>query len=209
MGIAAVAALLALVCWLVPVTVLLRAAIVLVALTALVGLRFDQRLQSAGGTSPRVADDRFVFGSHRILGGGGAGRRFLHIVRRALYRSQHFRPAISHGLVSIGVPLFVVLCAPFFVWLWARLAAQRREPSNVLKFALGLLMGGYCAFDRYACGVQGRIGNGRPCVAGCDLPSAGRRRDFVSAPSAWPPARSSRPPVTSGFPRACGTCPCL
>jgi POT family proton-dependent oligopeptide transporter len=39
-------------------------------------------------------------------------------------------------------PFFVVLCAPFFVWLWARLARLRREPSNVLKFAMGLLTAG-------------------------------------------------------------------
>ena len=37
-------------------------------------------------------------------------------------------------------PLYVVLCAPFFVWAWQRLAVRGREPSNILKFGAGLLI---------------------------------------------------------------------
>jgi POT family proton-dependent oligopeptide transporter len=37
-------------------------------------------------------------------------------------------------------PLFVIICAPLFAWMWIRLG--RREPSSPAKFSMGLLLVG-------------------------------------------------------------------
>jgi POT family proton-dependent oligopeptide transporter len=39
-------------------------------------------------------------------------------------------------------PLFIILLAPVFAWLWLRLGAQGREPSSPAKFGLGLALVG-------------------------------------------------------------------
>ena len=39
-------------------------------------------------------------------------------------------------------PLFVIVFAPMFAWLWIRLASRRREPGSAAKFAVGLLLVG-------------------------------------------------------------------
>jgi proton-dependent oligopeptide transporter, POT family len=39
-------------------------------------------------------------------------------------------------------PMFIVLLAPVFAWLWIRLAALGREPSTPVKFALGIMQAG-------------------------------------------------------------------
>jgi POT family proton-dependent oligopeptide transporter len=39
-------------------------------------------------------------------------------------------------------PIFVVLLAPAFAWLWLELNRRRREPSSPAKFSMGLLFGG-------------------------------------------------------------------
>jgi proton-dependent oligopeptide transporter, POT family len=55
-----------------------------------------------------------------------------------LFRSSHFvYPASWFQFVQ---PLFVILLAPLFAWLWIRLG--RREPSSPSKFSLGLLFVG-------------------------------------------------------------------
>jgi POT family proton-dependent oligopeptide transporter len=39
-------------------------------------------------------------------------------------------------------PMFIFLLAPFFAWLWTRLALRGREPSTPVKFALGIAQAG-------------------------------------------------------------------
>ncbi|MFN7096748.1 MAG: MFS transporter, partial [Gammaproteobacteria bacterium] len=39
-------------------------------------------------------------------------------------------------------PLFVVLTAPFFTWLWHYLSTIKKEPSPAIKLALGLALAG-------------------------------------------------------------------
>jgi POT family proton-dependent oligopeptide transporter len=146
-GIASVAALLALVCWLAPVTVLLRAAIVLVALTALVGFTVLISVAKAPEDRRRVWLMIVLFLGATVFWAAEeqAGVSFTLFAERFTDRSIFGRQFPTAWFQS-AYPFFVVLCAPFFVWLWARLAAQRREPSNVLKFALGLLMAGVALF---------------------------------------------------------------
>ncbi|MEU2660241.1 oligopeptide:H+ symporter [Streptomyces sp. NPDC007325] len=43
-------------------------------------------------------------------------------------------------------PLFVVILAPFFAWLWMALARRRREPSTIVKFSIGLVIVGASFF---------------------------------------------------------------
>lgn len=51
----------------------------------------------------------------------------------------------ASSFVSLN-PLFIVLLAPIFVWLWIRLAARGIRPSEAFKFALGLLLVGAAFF---------------------------------------------------------------
>jgi POT family proton-dependent oligopeptide transporter len=37
-------------------------------------------------------------------------------------------------------PVYVILLAPVFAWLWVKLAAAKREPSAVAKFAAGMVL---------------------------------------------------------------------
>jgi proton-dependent oligopeptide transporter, POT family len=142
-GTGVVAALLALVCWLVPVTVLLRAAIVLVASTALVGFAVLVRVAKAPEERRRVWLMIILFLGATVFWAAEeqAGVSFTLFAERFTDRSVFGRQFPTAWFQS-AYPFFVVLCAPFFVWLWAKLARQRREPSNVLKFALGLLTAG-------------------------------------------------------------------
>jgi len=39
-------------------------------------------------------------------------------------------------------PLFIILLAPVFAWIWVALARHRRDPSSPAKFALGLVLVG-------------------------------------------------------------------
>jgi POT family proton-dependent oligopeptide transporter len=146
-GIAAVAALLALVCWLVPVTVLLRAAIVLVALTALVGFAVLLRVAGTAAERRRVWLMVVLFCGATVFWAAEeqAGVSLTLFAERFTDRTlfgRHFPAAWFQSVY----PFYVVLFAPFFVWAWTRLAARRREPSNVLKFALGLLTAGIGLF---------------------------------------------------------------
>ncbi|MFJ7209278.1 peptide MFS transporter [Streptomyces sp. NPDC098789] len=36
-------------------------------------------------------------------------------------------------------PVFIIALAPAFVWLWVRLARRRREPSDPVKFSVGMI----------------------------------------------------------------------
>jgi POT family proton-dependent oligopeptide transporter len=139
-GIAALAVMLALVCWLVPVTVLLRAAILVVALTAVIGFGVLMRVAKGREERRRVWLMIVLFCGATVFWAAEeqAGVSFTLFAERFTDRTFFGKPFPTAWFQS-AYPFFVVLCAPFFVWLWARLAAQRREPSNIMKFALGLL----------------------------------------------------------------------
>jgi POT family proton-dependent oligopeptide transporter len=139
-GILAIATVLILACWLVPVTLLLRAALVLVALTAIIGFTVLIRVAGTPVERRRVWLMIVLFCGATVFWAAEeqAGVSLTLFAERFTDRNAFGRHFPSAWFQSV-YPLFVVLCAPFFVWAWARLAALRREPSNVLKFAMGLL----------------------------------------------------------------------
>jgi proton-dependent oligopeptide transporter, POT family len=146
-GIAAVAASLVLACWLVPVTVLLRAAFVLVALTAVVAFAVLLRVAVTPLERRRVWLMIVLFCGATVfwVAEEQAGISLTLFAERFTDRALFGRHFPSAWFQSV-YPFYVVLCAPFFVWAWARLAARRREPGIVLKFALGLLTAGIGLF---------------------------------------------------------------
>ncbi len=46
------------------------------------------------------------------------------------------------GMFQSLNPLFIILIAPFFAWVWVRLAKKGREPSTPMKFGLGIFQVG-------------------------------------------------------------------
>jgi proton-dependent oligopeptide transporter, POT family len=139
-GILGLAAILVLVCWLVPVTLLLRAALVLVVLTAVVGFTVLIRVAGTPAERRRVWLMIVLFCGATVFWAAEeqAGVSLTLFAERFTDRDAFGRHFPSAWFQSI-YPLYVVICAPFFVWAWAKLAARQREPSNVLKFAAGLL----------------------------------------------------------------------
>ncbi len=57
-----------------------------------------------------------------------------------LLRDLLVLPQTAGSLTFLG-PLFIVLLAPLFAWLWAALGRRGRDPSKPFKSALGLLFG--------------------------------------------------------------------
>jgi POT family proton-dependent oligopeptide transporter len=51
------------------------------------------------------------------------------------------RPFPSSWYQSLQ-PLFLILLAPVFAWVWASLAKRGKDPSRPAKFAMGLVLGG-------------------------------------------------------------------
>ncbi|MGE5182390.1 MAG: peptide MFS transporter, partial [Acidobacteriota bacterium] len=37
-------------------------------------------------------------------------------------------------------PIFIILLAPVFAWMWVRLVKAKKEPSSVIKFAIGMVL---------------------------------------------------------------------
>jgi POT family proton-dependent oligopeptide transporter len=52
------------------------------------------------------------------------------------------RWSIPASVLQAVNPLFIILLAPVFAWLWVALARHRRDPSSPAKFALGLILVG-------------------------------------------------------------------
>ena len=46
------------------------------------------------------------------------------------------------GMFQSLNPLFIIMFAPLFAWLWVKLADRGREPSTPMKFGLGILQVG-------------------------------------------------------------------
>ena len=46
------------------------------------------------------------------------------------------------GMFQSLNPMFIILLAPVFAWVWVRLAQNRREPSTPMKFGLGIVQVG-------------------------------------------------------------------
>jgi POT family proton-dependent oligopeptide transporter len=50
--------------------------------------------------------------------------------------------SIPASVLQAVNPLFIILLAPVFAWIWVALARHRRDPSSPAKFALGLILVG-------------------------------------------------------------------
>jgi len=87
----------------------------------IVAARMSDR--NAGSAAPRVA---FI---------GVVALMLLLLLRDLLVL-----PQTAGSLTFLG-PLFIVLLAPAFAWLWARLGCDGHDPSKPFKSALGLLFG--------------------------------------------------------------------
>ena len=46
------------------------------------------------------------------------------------------------GMFQSLNPLFIIMFAPLFAWLWVKLSARNREPSTPMKFGLGIVQVG-------------------------------------------------------------------
>jgi proton-dependent oligopeptide transporter, POT family len=128
-------------CWWIPVTLLLRAALVLVALTAVMGFTVLIRVAQPGLERRHVLLMMVLFCGATVFWSAEeqAGVSLTLFAERFTHRHVFARDFPAAWYQSI-YPLYVVLCAPFFVWAWQRLAARGREPSNILKFGAGLLI---------------------------------------------------------------------
>ena len=49
---------------------------------------------------------------------------------------------ITAGMFQSLSPMFIILLAPVFAWVWVRLSQRRLEPSTPAKFGLGMLQVG-------------------------------------------------------------------
>lgn len=49
---------------------------------------------------------------------------------------------MTAGMFQSLNPLFIIICAPLFAWLWVQLSRQGLEPSTPTKFGLGVLQVG-------------------------------------------------------------------
>jgi POT family proton-dependent oligopeptide transporter len=140
-GVFALAGLVVLACWWIPVTLLLRAALVLVAFTAIMGFIVLIRVAQPGLERRRVWLMVLLFCGATVFwcAEEQAGVSLTLFAERFTDRhvfSRNFPAAWYQSLY----PLYVVLFAPFFVWALRRLALLGREPSNILKFGAGLLV---------------------------------------------------------------------
>lgn len=140
-AILAALALLGFICWQVPATVLLRSAVLLVVLTAVGGFTVLLRASRSVHERRRVWLMIALFCGASLFWAAGeqAAVSLTLFAERFTDRSVfgwHFPSASYQSLY----PLYIVLFAPFFVWGWQRMAAVNREPSNVLKFGVGLLI---------------------------------------------------------------------
>ncbi|GAB4538424.1 MAG: peptide MFS transporter [Parvularculaceae bacterium] len=66
-----------------------------------------------------------------------------------LYAANNSELQMFGGLITMYAsqvqffnPLFIVILAPIFSWMWIALAKAGREPSTPVKFSLGLMQGG-------------------------------------------------------------------
>ncbi len=59
------------------------------------------------------------------------------------FTDLHFlRWMVPSSVLQAVNPLFIILLAPVFAWIWVALARRRRDPSSPAKFALGLVLVG-------------------------------------------------------------------
>ncbi|MGI9321960.1 MAG: peptide MFS transporter [Pseudomonadales bacterium] len=76
-------------------------------------------------------------------------------------RNVNLADNITAGMFQSLNPLFIILLAPGFAWLWVKLAARRREPSTPMKFGLGILQVGLgfavLVFGASLAGEDGRV----------------------------------------------------
>ncbi len=128
-------------CWSIPVTLLLRAALVLVVLMAVMGFTVLSRAAQPGLERRRVFLMLLLFCGATVFwcAEEQAGVSLTLFAERFTDRRIFARNFPAAWFQSI-YPLYVVVFAPFFVWAWQRLALLGREPSNILKFSAGLLI---------------------------------------------------------------------
>ena len=70
-----------------------------------------------------------------------AGSSFNLFAERYTDRQIHWlHREIPAGWFQILDPIFIVVFAPFFAWLWVALARRNLDPSIPVKFAFGLLL---------------------------------------------------------------------
>jgi POT family proton-dependent oligopeptide transporter len=140
-GVSTLAGLVVVACWWIPVTLLLRAALVLVALTAIMGFIVLIRVAQPGLERRRPSLMMLLFCGATVFwcAEEQAGVSLTLFAERFTDRHVMARDFPAAWYQSL-YPLYVVLFAPFFVWGWQRLALLGREPSNILKFAAGLLV---------------------------------------------------------------------
>jgi POT family proton-dependent oligopeptide transporter len=140
-GVFGLAGIVVLACWWIPVTLLLRAALVLVALTAVMGFTVLIRVSQPGLERRRVLLMMLLFCGATVFwcAEEQAGVSLTLFAERFTDRHVLARDFPAAWYQSL-YPLYVVLFAPFFVWAWQRLALLGREPSNILKFGAGLLV---------------------------------------------------------------------
>ena len=141
-GVFALTGIVVLACRWIPVTLLLRAALVLVALTAIMGFIVLIRVAQPGLERRRVGLMMLLFCGATVFwcAEEQAGVSLTLFAERFTDRHVLARDFPAAWYQSL-YPLYVVLFAPFFVWAWQRLAALGREPSNILKFGAGMLIG--------------------------------------------------------------------
>ncbi|MEL7340436.1 MAG: oligopeptide:H+ symporter [Bacteroidota bacterium] len=115
-------------------TVLLVISIGIIAYLVITGARSEERIE---GTRLWVVVVLFFF--HMVFWAlfeqaGGSLTLFAESnVDRSLFGGE-----IKASQLSFLNPLFVILLAPAFSWLWIRLRKSGREPSTPMKFVLGL-----------------------------------------------------------------------
>jgi POT family proton-dependent oligopeptide transporter len=112
------------------------------------GLRIGTRATAAAAPDVRRPDEGqrlaaivilFVFSCLFWAGFEQAGSS-LNLFARDLTRKSVFGHEFAAGYFQSANPMFIVLLAPAFAWLWVRLG--RREPSSPAKFVYGLVFVG-------------------------------------------------------------------
>ncbi len=78
-------------------------------------------------------------------------------------RNIRMGDVFTAGMFQSLNPLFIIMFAPLFAWLWVKLAQTGREPSTPMKFGLGILQVGL-GFALLVFGASQADGDGKVAV---------------------------------------------
>lgn len=144
-SLAALAAILALVRFLQPSAVTIANSMgIVILLMAVLSLGFQMFFGGLDGAEKKkvaVIFVLFVFSSLFWSAFEQAGSS-LNLFGERLTDLNVFGWSMPASVLQSVNPLFIILFAPVFAWIWVALARSRRDPSSPAKFSLGLVLVG-------------------------------------------------------------------